>query len=72
MLNHHRVSRKRAGARAHVIGDAWEMSQAETARRALEDACSGRELERVGEVYHPQLVDHVNPSEYYGLAGRNA
>jgi predicted ester cyclase len=45
------------------------MSQAETARRALEDVCSGRELESVGEVYHPQFVDHVNALEYHGLAG---
>ncbi len=45
------------------------MSQAETARRALEDVCSGRELERVGDVYHPQFVDHVNASEYHGLTG---
>ena len=45
------------------------MSQAETARRALEDVCSGRELERVGEVYHPHFVDHVNALEYHGLAG---
>ena len=45
------------------------MSQAETARRALEDVCSGRELDRAGEVYHPQFVDHVNAPEYHGLAG---
>ena len=45
------------------------MSQAETARRALEDVCSGRELDRVAEVYHPQFVDHVNALEYHGLAG---
>jgi predicted ester cyclase len=45
------------------------MSQAETARRALEDVCSGRELDRVAEVYHPQFVDHVNAVEYRGLAG---
>jgi 2-polyprenyl-3-methyl-5-hydroxy-6-metoxy-1,4-benzoquinol methylase len=51
------------------MGDPWDMSQAETARRALEDVCSGRELDRVGEVYHPQFVDHVNALEYHGLAG---
>lgn len=45
------------------------MSKAETARRALEDVCSGRELDRVGEVYHPQFVDHVNALEYHGLEG---
>jgi predicted ester cyclase len=45
------------------------MSQAETARRALEDVCSGRELDRAGDVYHPQFVDHVNALEYHGLTG---
>ena len=45
------------------------MSQVETARRALEDVCSGRELDRVGEVYHPKFVDHVNAMEYHGHAG---
>ena len=55
--------------RPSVIGDPCAMSQAETARRALEDVCSGRELERVGDVYHPQFVDHLNASEYHGLAG---
>ena len=45
------------------------MSQVETARRALEDVCSGRQLDRVGEVYHPHFVDHVNALEYHGLAG---
>ena len=52
-----------------MIGHSWEMGQAETARRALEDVCSGRELDRVGEVYHPQFVDHVNALEYRGLHG---
>lgn len=52
-----------------MIGDAWAMSHADTARRALEDVCSGRELERVGEVYEPEFVDHVNALEYQGLAG---
>ena len=45
------------------------MSEAETARRALEDVCSARELDSVGEVYHPQFVDHVNALEYHGLDG---
>jgi predicted ester cyclase len=43
--------------------------QQETARRALEDVCSGRELANVGEVYHPEFHDHVNALEYQGLDG---
>ena len=31
--------------------------------------CSGRELQSVAEVYHPQFVDHVNALEYRGLDG---
>ena len=32
----------------------------ETARRALEEVCSGRGLAAVEEVYSPLFVDHVN------------
>lgn len=45
------------------------MSQHDTARRVLEDVCSGRELASVAEVYHPQFVGHVNALEYQGLHG---
>ena len=41
----------------------------DTARRALEDVCSGRELEQIPDVYHPEFVDHVNSLEYRGHAG---
>jgi predicted ester cyclase len=41
----------------------------ETARRALEDVCSGREMESAAEVYHPRFVDHVNSLEYHGIEG---
>jgi len=46
-----------------------EARQAETARRALEDVCSGRDLARLEDVYHPQFVDHVNALEYRGHEG---
>ena len=36
---------------------------------ATPPVCSGREPDRVGEVYHPEFVDHVNAMEYHGLAG---
>ena len=42
---------------------------AETARRALEEVCSGRRLDELAAVYHPEFVDHVNAREYRGHAG---
>ena len=44
-------------------------SQTETARRALEEVCSGRNLGALPDVYHPDFVDHVNALEYRGHAG---
>jgi predicted ester cyclase len=44
-------------------------SQTTTARRALEEVCSGRNLEGVPDVYHPEFVDHVNALEYRGHEG---
>ena len=41
----------------------------ETARRALEEVCSGRDLAAVEEVYSPLFVDHVNALEYHGTEG---
>jgi predicted ester cyclase len=41
----------------------------ELARRALEDVCSGRMIEQVDDVYHPEFVDHVNAAEYHGPRG---
>lgn len=49
--------------------DASAVAQQETARRALEDVCSGRDLASVTEVYHQQFVDHVNSLEYHGTEG---
>jgi len=49
--------------------DASAVAHEETARRALEDVCSGRDLASVAEVYHPQFVDHVNSLEYHGTEG---
>jgi predicted ester cyclase len=46
-----------------------ESAQAETARRALEDVCSGRDLSSLESVYHPEFIDHVNAAVYRGHAG---
>jgi predicted ester cyclase len=42
---------------------------AETARRALEEVCSGQNLAGIPEVYHPDFLDHVNAREYRGHEG---
>ena len=44
-------------------------TQAEIARRALEDVCSGRHLDGIPEHYHADFVDHVNSLEYRGHEG---
>ena len=41
----------------------------QTARRALEEVCSGRDLPALPEGYHPDFVDHVNALEYRGHEG---
>jgi ubiquinone/menaquinone biosynthesis C-methylase UbiE/predicted ester cyclase len=43
--------------------------QTTTARRALEEVCSGRDLEGISRVYHPDFVDHVNRLTYHGHDG---
>jgi ubiquinone/menaquinone biosynthesis C-methylase UbiE/predicted ester cyclase len=43
--------------------------QTETARLALEEVCSGRDLRGVARVYHPDFVDHVNRLTYRGHEG---
>jgi predicted ester cyclase len=43
--------------------------QADIARRALEEVCSGRNEQGFDEVYHPEFLDHVNDSVYRGRAG---
>jgi ubiquinone/menaquinone biosynthesis C-methylase UbiE/predicted ester cyclase len=43
--------------------------QTETARRALEEVCSGRDLDGIARVYHPDFVDHVNRFTYRGHDG---
>ena len=40
-----------------------------TARRALEEVCSGKNLNGIPDVYHPEFVDHVNALEYRGHDG---
>jgi predicted ester cyclase len=44
-------------------------SQADTARRALEEVCSGKDLGGIPDVYHSEFVDHVNAVEYRGHEG---
>jgi predicted ester cyclase len=39
------------------------------ARLALEDVCSGAQLDRVADYYHPDFVDHVNGKTYHGHQG---
>jgi predicted ester cyclase len=53
------------GDRDMATGD----SHTETARRALEEVCSGRKLGELPEVYHPEFIDHVNALEYRGHDG---
>jgi ubiquinone/menaquinone biosynthesis C-methylase UbiE/predicted ester cyclase len=48
---------------------AADQTDADTARRALEDVCSGRDLDGIASVYHPDFVDHVNLLEYRGHDG---
>jgi predicted ester cyclase len=43
--------------------------QTETARSALEEVCSGRDLAGIARVYHPAFVDHVNRLTYTGHDG---
>ena len=43
--------------------------QTETARHALEEVCSGRDLDGIPRDYHPDFVDHVNRFTYRGHAG---
>jgi predicted ester cyclase len=43
--------------------------RAATARRALEEVCSGKNLAGIPAVYHPEFVDHVNTLEYRGHEG---
>jgi predicted ester cyclase len=44
-------------------------SNTETARRALEVACAGKEPGAIDEVYAEAFVDHVNSMEYHGTDG---
>jgi ubiquinone/menaquinone biosynthesis C-methylase UbiE/predicted ester cyclase len=43
--------------------------QTDTARRAIEEVCSGRDLDGIASVYHPNFVDHVNRLTYRGHDG---
>ncbi len=44
-------------------------SNADTARRALEVACAGKEPGSIDEVYAETFHDHVNAMEYHGTDG---
>jgi predicted ester cyclase len=62
--------RRAFGLRHRGAGDDMtEPTATETARRALEDVCSGKRLEELPAVYHPEFVDHVNALEYHGHEG---
>jgi predicted ester cyclase len=53
-----------------VSGDtATQSDQKATARRALEEVCSGKNLAGIPDVYHSDFVDHVNAVEYRGHEG---
>ncbi len=43
--------------------------QTETARHALEEVCSGKNLDGIPRDYHPDFVDHVNRLTYHGHDG---
>jgi SAM-dependent methyltransferase/predicted ester cyclase len=43
--------------------------QTDMARRAIEEVCSGRDLDGIASVYHPDFVDHVNRLTYRGHEG---
>ena len=45
------------------------VDQTETARHALEEVCSGRDLDAIARDYHPDFVDHVNRFTYHGHEG---
>jgi predicted ester cyclase len=49
--------------------DALAAQHRETARRALEEVCSGRDLAALEDVYSARFVDHVNALEYRGTEG---
>jgi predicted ester cyclase len=50
-------------------GRAAPAQHRETARRALEEVCSGKDLASVEQVYSERFVDHVNALEYRGTDG---
>ena len=43
--------------------------EAQIAKGALEQVCSGARLDCLAQYYSPRFVDHVNDSEYRGHAG---
>lgn len=39
------------------------------ARRALEEVCSGNDLESADQCYHREFADHVNSADFQGMDG---
>ena len=54
---------------APLPNETAELEQTATARHALEQVCSGRDLAGIPDVYHRDFVDHVNALEYRGHEG---
>ncbi len=40
-----------------------------TARRALEEICSGNDVESADQCYHSEFDDHVNAIDFHGMEG---
>jgi predicted ester cyclase len=51
------------------VRDNVNREQAQIAKGALEQVCSGARLDCLAQYYSPRFVDHVNDSEYRGHAG---
>lgn len=54
------------------VRDNVDREQAQIAKGALEQVCSGARLDCLAQYYSPRFVDHVNDSEFRGHAGVQA
>jgi predicted ester cyclase len=57
------------GAGTVSARDNVNSERAQIAKGALEQVCSGAQLDCLAQYYSPQFVDHVNDSEFRGHAG---
>jgi predicted ester cyclase len=57
------------GIRSMSVRDNVNGEQAQIAKGALEQVCSGARLDCLAQYYSPRFVDHVNDSEHRGHAG---